>query len=65
MTLANVWYFEYAKNDEELEYIPYRRTSSQNVISGKAHTDSLKEHLSLLVGTAQKFTFRKRIHKYT
>lgn len=58
-------YFEYVKSDEELEYIPYQRTSSQNVISGKDHIDRLQEHLSLLVETAEKFIFKKQISKFT
>lgn len=58
-------YFKYVKSDQELEYIPCQRTSSQNVISGKGHISRLQGHLSLQVRTAEKFTFKKRISKFT
>ena len=65
VALVSIQYFKYVKSDEELEYIPCQRISSQNVISGKGHISRLQGHLSLQVRTAEEFTFRKQISKFT
>lgn len=67
MILISICDFGYAKPGEELECIPYQRTSSQNVISRKDHIGRLQEHPFLQAGTAEKFIKKNELesaHKF-